>query len=116
MGPVFFWLARKLLLFVPVNHWNDAVSQTEIFTALPEVVACELETGAALLDLRTSTYFSLNSVGSVLWDALQTPSSADSLATLVADHFEITPEKCRADVEAYLNELHSRQLVTRVQG
>ncbi|CAN5359904.1 hypothetical protein BH09PSE1_BH09PSE1_05000 [soil metagenome] len=92
------------------------MSQTETFAAHPEVVACELEGGAALLDLRTSTYFSLNTVGSVLWQALQSPGSVDSLVAIVADRFDTTAEHCRADVETYLKQLQSRQLVTIVQG
>ena len=92
------------------------VSQTELFAAAPDVIACELEGGAALLDLRTSHYFSLNSVGAVLWQALQTPTSPERLSETVAEHFEITADACRADVEAYLGQLHTRQLVTKANG
>ena len=92
------------------------VSQAETFAAQPDVVACELEGGAALLDLRSSLYFSLNSVGAVLWEALTTPRSVDELVGVVAESFDVTAEACRADVEAYLRDLHARQLIIARQA
>ncbi len=92
------------------------VSQKETFSALPDVVACELDGGAALLDLRTSLYFSLNSVGGVLWQALQTPATLDDLVLVVADKFEVSAETCRNDVDVYLRDLAARHLISVQQA
>lgn len=92
------------------------MSQTETYSAQPDVVACELDSGAALLDLRTSLYFSLNGVGAVLWEALQSRTSLDNLAVLVAEKFDVAVEDCRRDVEVYVKELQARQLVTAHVG
>lgn len=90
--------------------------QSELYKAEPDVVACELDGGAALLDLRTSLYFSLNPVGAALWEALKTPASVSALSEVVAEKFDVAVVVCQPDVEAYLKDLHARKLITISQG
>lgn len=47
-----------------------------LIAADPEVVGCPLGEGSALLNLRTNIYYSLNTVGAFVWDALSAPGSA----------------------------------------
>lgn len=86
-----------------------------LFEADPEVVACEFEGAAALLDLRTSLYFSLNPVGAAIWWVLgQQPSSLDAVCRTVSEKFDVTAADCRSDVAVLLDELCRRNLARRV--
>lgn len=64
-----------------------------------------------VLDLRTSTYLSLNASGSVLWQALNDGATASQLADLLVDRFGITRERAEMDVTDFLDMLRGRDLV-----
>lgn len=90
--------------------------QTETYVVEPDVVACELAGGAALLDLRTSTYFSLNAVGARVWEALAEPRTVKQVCDAVSETFDTDPKACEADVRAHLLSLEARGLVTHGRG
>lgn len=64
-----------------------------------------------VLDLRTSRYLSLNSSGSVLWQALDSGATSDELAQVLVDRFGISEKQAAADVTGFLATLRSRDLV-----
>lgn len=69
--------------------------------------------GVALLDLRSSSYFSLNDTGRFVFEALREARSADEVVALVAAHYDVEPEACRDDVAALLSNLSQHGLVDR---
>lgn len=71
-----------------------------------------LDDDAVLLDLRTSTYFTVNGTGADLVDALATGerTEADLRQVLLAD-YDVTPERAAADVSALVAELHEQGLL-----
>ncbi|MEJ1937275.1 PqqD family protein, partial [Nostoc sp. NIES-2111] len=86
------------------------------YKALPDVVACDRGGEAALLDLRTSRYFGLNAVGSLVWTSLSEPASPNVLAEIVASRFEVEKPRAEADIRALLDQLEAEGLVTRVEA
>ena len=83
------------------------------FWADPEVVASEIEGGAALLDLRSSQYYGLNAVGAFVWSEIQTPRTLDALALAVADAFDVEASGCRDDIALLLAQFQSAGLIRR---
>lgn len=79
----------------------------------PEVVATEVQGGAALLDLRTSQYYGLNAVGSFVWSQIQTPKTLDQLAEAVSNDFAVEAAVCRADVARLVDDFTRAGLVKR---
>lgn len=82
-----------------------------MISADPEVVSSEVGDGAMLLDLRCSRYYSLNAVGSFIWQRIQNPLSFQNLSSAVLEEFEVEPDKCRADIESLIVKLHEAGLV-----
>lgn len=87
-----------------------------LFCAEEEVVACDLEGGAALLDLRSSTYFSLNPVAAVVWQTLATPVSADHLVEEVLKAFDAPRATIEGDIDAVLGDLSRLKLISTQDG
>ena len=84
-----------------------------VYLADPEVVASEVDGGAALLDLRTSQYFGLNRVGAFVWEKIQTAQTLDDLACAVAQSFEIDEAACRPDIVQLLSTFEQAGLLRR---
>lgn len=73
-----------------------------------------LDDGAVLLDLSTSTYFTVNETGADIVDALAGSGEGidtDALERLLLAGYDVTPERARTDVAQMLAELDRRGLI-----
>ncbi|MCM0001374.1 MAG: PqqD family protein [Erythrobacter sp.] len=77
----------------------------------PEVVGCTLAEGAALLNLKTYVYYSLNEVGAFVWDALAEPASFEGLVEQVAAEFDAPRETVAEDLARLVTQLDDAGLV-----
>lgn len=69
-----------------------------------------------LLDLAGSVYYSLNDVGSLVWQQLQTARTVAELCAEVQARFDVASSACEADLRRLLTELHERGLIEAVEG
>ena len=61
-----------------------------------------------------ASLFSFNQVGSTIWEALEKPRTVEELVTVLADTYEVTPEKAHEDLEVFLNEAQAAGVVQMV--
>jgi hypothetical protein len=47
----------------------------------------------------------LNTVGARIWELLETPLSPEGICARLLAEFDVTPETCRAETDAFLNEM-----------
>jgi hypothetical protein len=81
-----------------------------------EVVSCDLAGGAALLDLRTGTYFSINSVGAFVWGMLRNPISVSEIQSALLAHYDVEKEKCFEDLSKLLKDLSEAGLIVVIDA
>ena len=75
------------------------------------VVSCELEDGAALLDMRSGTYFGLNAVALHIWTALQQPRRVDEIASSVTAAYDVDETTALQDTQRILARLADAGLI-----
>lgn len=92
------------------------MTMSETYEKKPSVVACELDGGSVLLDLDTSRYFGLNTVGLVVWEHLSMPQTIGQLCKIVETTFDVSEDICRPDLEQLMAQLLERKLVTSQVG
>jgi hypothetical protein len=90
---------------------EEQLLENSVISADAEVVSCELGGGAALLDLRSSTYFSMNPVGAEVWQLIQTPRSVSEIQKSLLERYDVHPEKCLHDLTAILRHLLQQGLI-----
>jgi hypothetical protein len=56
----------------------------------------------------------LNQVGSQIWELLRSPITAESIATIIASEFAVSPEHAVEDVVEFLDSLATRGLIQHV--
>ena len=95
---------------------SSAISATARISARADVASCALGDGAALLDLQSSTYYSMNAVASAIWELIQQPATMAEICDHVADRFELGGASCEADVVALIDELLRLRLVDVSDG
>jgi hypothetical protein len=87
-----------------LNRRSRVVAEADVFS-------CELAGGKALLDLRTSTYYSINAVGAFVWDRLQAPVTIDKISMAMIDEFDVASERCLSDLKALVKQFADAGLV-----
>jgi len=76
-----------------------------------DVVSETLDGEAVLLDLRNGVYFSLNRVGTRVWQLIQEVGEMDLVRERLLEEFEVTPAEVDRDLQRLLTELVQRGLV-----
>lgn len=83
-----------------------AVSESVLFR--------ELQGEAVLLEIESGVYFGLNEIGSRIWNLLVAHGDLERVLTDLLDEYDVSEERLRADLEAFLATLVERQLVRRL--
>lgn len=97
--------------FIASQAAGAAKAMTAVYHQSPDVVSSPLDEGSALLDLTSSTYFSLNAVGALAWDRLSSGATVEQVVAAVTSRYDIAETQCRADMESLLTLLEAKGLV-----
>ncbi|KAB2812130.1 PqqD family protein [Pimelobacter simplex] len=85
--------------------------RTERWMRDPALHAVEMGEEFVMMGLAQGEYYSVKGVAATLWRHLAEPRDVTELCALVAAEYDITAERCRADVEAFLGQLRDRRMV-----
>jgi len=58
-----------------------------------------------MMSAEKGNYIGLSEVGARIWELIETPQEVDAVCARLLGEFEVAPDVCRAEVEAFLNEL-----------
>jgi Coenzyme PQQ synthesis protein D (PqqD) len=79
-----------------------------------EGVAAQVADGeAVLLDIESGAYFSLNSVGSRIWELCDGTRSTAEIVSVICDEFDVAEDVALADAQEILDELEKEKLVVK---
>jgi hypothetical protein len=81
------------------------LTPTSTFVALNDQVSTPLNRETVLLHLKTGKYYSLNRVGTVVWEQIRTPQTLDQVVDALLEKFAVERTRCEADVRRILLEL-----------
>jgi hypothetical protein len=76
----------------------------------PSLVHTELDGHTMMMSVEAGRYFSLNPVGSRIWQLLEQPVAAGDVVAVLESEFEIDEERCRAETLTFLEGLVVRGL------
>jgi hypothetical protein len=76
-----------------------------------DIVSKIVDGEAILINLSTGTYYSLDGTGAVVWAMLQGGTSADEIATELAERYSVAREKTAEDVARLVDELTEEGLL-----
>lgn len=76
-----------------------------------EITSKVIEGEAIIINLRDGTYYSLDAVGSVVWECVLANSNLDEIVAAVTGRFEVAPETARADCAQLLSRLAEQKML-----
>lgn len=90
--------------------------RTDRYSISKEVLSQELNGETVLLDLQGESYFSLNEVGTRIWQLIQSDKTVDETLNTLSDEYDVSREQLESDVDALLSKLTEAGLVILRQG
>jgi hypothetical protein len=71
----------------------------------PDVQGTTMDGETVLLDLSSGRYYTLNQLGSVIWEHCTGLTSLRDIHTVLCDRFDVAPERALDDLVNLVNEL-----------
>lgn len=94
---------------VPTLVTGSAIDRTQIDRIVlrpsPNVQDTTMEGETVLLDLSSGRYYTLNQLGSVIWEHCTGLTSLGDIHTVLCDRFDVAPDRALDDLVNLVNEL-----------
>ncbi len=74
-------------------------------------VATSIGDETAVMSIKRGRYYAVGSVAERIWQMLEAPVSPREIIKRLLEEYDIAPDKCESEVEAFLNELIEEGLV-----
>lgn len=94
----------------------SVISADTVVQRRDDLLANDLSpTETVMLDVAGGNYYGLRNVGKAIWDHLQSPMRVNELCDKLFMEFDVDPDTCRRETNAFLEELHERRLIVATQ-
>jgi hypothetical protein len=79
--------------------------------ASTDQVSCDLAGEAAILNLKNSVYYGLDTVGARIWTLVQEPITVGAVRDAMLREYDVEPERCERDLIDLLQMLAAEGLI-----
>jgi hypothetical protein len=76
-----------------------------------EQMSCGLDDEAVILSLDKGTYYTLNPLGSQIWNLIQKPIKVEKIRDTILEEYSIDKETCETDLLSLLDDLKKEGLI-----
>ncbi|HLO76071.1 MAG TPA: PqqD family peptide modification chaperone [Magnetospirillum sp.] len=76
-----------------------------------DLLSTELDGETVMMDVESGQYYTLNAVGSRIWQELAAPTSVDVLCIRLEEEYDATPDVLREGVLRFLNQMLEKRLI-----
>ena len=77
-----------------------------------EVLTQEVGGETVILDLKTESYFSLDEVGTRIWQLLQEQEDIQTITATMLDEYDVKEKQLEKDIQTLLTQLNKAGIVT----
>lgn len=90
---------------------HAVITLDSLVCATADQVSCDLDGEAAILNLKSGTYYGLDPVGAFVWNQLASPQPVSAIVTSMLERYDVDPQRCERDLLALLAQLDQRGLL-----
>ncbi|MDO7843146.1 PqqD family protein [Sphingomonas immobilis] len=77
-------------------------------------IAASVGAEIVMMSVIEGKYLGLNEVAARIWSLLDMPQSPDTLCDTLVEEFDVTPETCRAEIDAFIADLDSHRAIEMI--
>ena len=75
-----------------------AITRDSVVRASSNQVSSTVEGEAVILEVGAGAYYGLDPVGTRIWQLIQEPIAVGDVCQAIVEEYDVTPERCEADV------------------
>jgi hypothetical protein len=87
------------------------LSTQSIVVAGKDQVSSDLAGETVLLSMSSAHYYGFEGVGSRIWELIAEPMRVSDVCNMIGIEYDVTPERCEADVLGFLRALDEKGLI-----
>jgi hypothetical protein len=91
---------------------RNAVPESVLLLADPDVLATEFGDEVVLLNLRDGVYYGLEGVGALIWRMLRRPVTMKAICDAIVEGYDVDRGRCERDVHSIIGNLTNHGLVS----
>lgn len=76
-----------------------------------DFITSTIDNDLVMMSLEKGAYYSLDTIGSHIWENIAEPITVDTLCQKLMGHFEVDAGQCQTDVLDFLNDLLKEDMV-----
>lgn len=92
------------------------IAKYDTVSASPHQLSTNLGNESVILEFQTGTYFSVNDVGTAVWNYLQQPRHVTDVITHIVNKYEVSADQAEAEILSFLQNLVDKGLVIAKPG
>lgn len=74
-------------------------------------LSCDLTGEAAILDIKTGTYYGLDPIGARIWNLIQNPKQVKEVLGVLLAEYDVETDRCEKELLDLLQEREARALI-----
>lgn len=90
---------------------SNLITIESLVVASPDQVSSDLAGETVLLSMTSARYYGFEGVGSRIWELVSAPARVADICATIAQEYDVAPERCAADVLAFLRDLAMKGLL-----
>jgi len=83
----------------------EEISLKNVIARKKEMVTADMDGETVMMSIENGKYYNLGQMGSVIWDLLEAPISAEALIMKLMEKYEVSRQQCETETLAFLNGL-----------
>jgi uncharacterized surface anchored protein len=91
------------------------INKASLLTVSPDQVSANLTTDqtghVVILDLKRGIYYEVSDVAARVWELVQQPSPFDAILQTLLKEYDVSADRCEADLVALIQDMANRGLV-----
>jgi Coenzyme PQQ synthesis protein D (PqqD) len=87
------------------------LSVESVVVASRDQVSCPLGEESAILNLKNSVYYGLDSVGARVWNLLREPKRVAAVRDTLLDEYDVEEKRCEQDLLELLEKMRGEGLI-----
>lgn len=89
----------------------NKITRDSTIVVADDVVSCDLDDEAAILNMKNGVYYGLDPIGAKIWNKVQKPCKINDIIEMILDEYDVDKERCKNDVVELVSELMDNGLV-----
>ena len=94
-----------------ISQFNSVLLHQVVLRGNPDVQTTTMDGETVLLDLSTGRYYTLNRVGSLIWERCTGTQTISDIHAVLCDRFEVAPERALDDLVTLVSQLTQEGLL-----